>query len=243
MLFLGIDLGWVNGASGVAELRFVDRRLVLADLRLAARHDDVVAWVDRQAGTGPAILGVDAPTIIPNATGQRRGERELNAAFRKHLLNCHPANLGRPFAALTTRLAQRFEERGFRHADRIEAGKPGRYQIEVFPHAAIVRLFGLKHRIPYKRGAVKDRVTELKRLRELMFTLRDADPPLDLPVLPEVPNGGQARKDVEDQLDAILCAYTAAHYWFWGGARNQVFGTAETGFLVVPGTEAGTGKP
>ncbi len=239
MLFLGIDLGWVNGASGVASLRFAGERLVLEDLRLAPTHDDVAAWVEAQAGEGPAILGIDAPTVIPNATGQRQGERELNAVFRKHLLNCHPANLGRPFAALTTGLAKRFEARGFQHADNIAPRKPGRYQIEVFPHAAIVRLFGLKHRIPYKKGSVVERVSELKRLRELMFTLRDANPPLDLPSLPEVPPGGQARKDVEDQLDAILCAYTSAHYWSWGKEKNQVFGTAKTGFLVVPGT----GKP
>lgn len=234
MIFLGIDLGWTVGASGLAALRFEDGILQLTDLRLGPTHNDVIGWVQEQAGDGPAILAIDAPTIIKNAGGQRQGERELNAVFRKHLLNCHPANLGRPFAAMTTGLADKFEARGFQHAATIEPRVPGRYQIEVFPHAVIVRLFGLPVRIPYKKGTESERRHQLNRLRNLMFGLRDLDPPLVLDNLPEIPVKGKDRKAVEDQLDAILCAYMGAHYWYWGKQRNQVFGDAETGFLVVP---------
>jgi predicted RNase H-like nuclease len=38
----------------------------------------------------------------------------------------------------------------------------------------------------------------------------------------------------EDQLDAVLCAYIAAHYWLWGEERNQILGTAADGYIVVP---------
>ena len=40
---------------------------------------------------------------------------------------------------------------------------------------------------------------------------------------------------VEDQIDAVLCAYIAAHWWFWATDRNTVYGTAEDGYIVVPG--------
>jgi len=32
--------------------------------------------------------------------------------------------------------------------------------------------------------------------------------------LPGVPNTGHL-KPVEDQIDAVLCAYIAAHWWYW----------------------------
>lgn len=64
--------------------------------------------------------------------------------------------------------------------------------------------------------------------------MKDAEPPCKLTKLPEVPAGGIARKHVEDRLDAVVCAYTGAYYWFWGSARNTVFGDAKSGFLVTP---------
>jgi pyridoxamine 5'-phosphate oxidase len=41
-------------------------------------------------------------------------------------------------------------------------------------------------------------------------------------------------KAVEDQLDALLCAYVAAHWWYWGRERNDVLGNSRTGYIVVP---------
>ena len=37
-----------------------------------------------------------------------------------------------------------------------------------------------------------------------------------------------------DQLDAVLCAYLAAHWWLWGRARNDVLGDSKTGYIIVP---------
>ena len=107
--FLGVDLGWVNGATGLAALEFRDGALHLVALELAADHEAVLAWVRAQAGDGPALVAVDAPTIIRNPSGQRPGERLLNSAFRKYGLGCHPANLGRPFAGKTNAFAAALE--------------------------------------------------------------------------------------------------------------------------------------
>ena len=236
MRFLGVDLGWVNGATGLAALEFRSGVLHLVAIELAADHECVLAWIRAQAGDGPALVAVDAPTIIRNPSGQRPGERLLNSAFRKYGLGCHPANLGRPFAGKTNAFAAALEAMGFAHAPEIQARVPGRYQVEVFPHASIVWLFGLPYRLKYKKGTVPERVVQLRRLREFLFELEKADPPcLVGDLLPQVPDGGAARKGVEDRLDAVICAYTAAHYWWWGPERNRVFGDGETGFLVVPG--------
>jgi len=234
MLFLGIDLGWVNGATGLAALRLREDRVHLTDLALAADHSAVLKWIREQTAGEAALIAIDAPTIIRNAKGQRPGERELNAAVRRYGLNCHPANLGRPFAEKTNAFSQALQAAGFDHAAHIQPRRPGRYQIEVFPHASIVKFFGLDYRLKYKKGTVAERVVQLGRLRRMIYTLRRADPRCVLPKLPAIPAGGMARKHVEDQLDAIVCAYTGAHYWFWGDARNCVYGDARSGFLVVP---------
>src|SRR5207302_7864791 len=131
----------VNGATGLAALEFHNGSLRLRTLSLAATHIEVLAWIADQVGDGPAMIAIDAPTIIHNPTGQRPGERILNAAYRKYGLGCHPANLGRPFAGKTTAFSRALETVGFRHAAEITPQVPGRYQIEVFPHASIIHFF------------------------------------------------------------------------------------------------------
>jgi predicted RNase H-like nuclease len=114
MKFLGIDLGWTSGASGLCCLNWSDGSLHLLELDRQQAITDILNWVDKWASpTEPAMIAVDAPTLIPNATG----------------------------AAL---------------------------------------------------------------------------------------------KAVEDQLDSLICAYVAAHWWYWGSDRNWVLGDATTGYIVVP---------
>jgi len=52
--------------------------------------------------------------------------------------------------------------------------------------------------------------------------------------IPDIPTKGADLKAVEDQLDALICAYVAAHWWYWGLARNWVLGDREAGYIVVP---------
>ena len=49
--------------------------------------------------------------------------------------------------------------------------------------------------------------------------------------LPGVPNTGHL-KPVEDQIDAVLCAYIAAHWWYWAiyyAKRNTLISTEAAG--------------
>jgi predicted RNase H-like nuclease len=41
-------------------------------------------------------------------------------------------------------------------------------------------------------------------------------------------------KAVEDKLDALLAAYIAAHWWYWGRQRNEVLGNSRLGYIIVP---------
>ena len=244
MKFIGIDLGWQSGPSGLCCLELVDKSLILRwhslssgeSLDRKATFPEVFDWIERTVPTpSPAIVAIDAPTIIPNKTGMRLPERLVHKHFRKYHAGCHPANLGRPFAAGLIQFAQEIEDRGFAHAPTIQPQKEGRYQVEVFPHPATIQLFGLPRILKYKKGRLAEKALELNWLRELILTeLPKQEPPLVISELPTIPSTGKEMKAVEDQLDSLMCAYAGAYWWYWGEKRNLVMGNRITGYIIIP---------
>lgn len=231
--FLGIDLGWYGKPTGLASLAFEGDHLRLKDVTRIEATAEILAWVRDQASDGDSVVAIDAPTVIANDLGIRPCERGLNADFRRFHAGCHPANLSRPFAPYVLGFSKAIGDLGFQHAAEMPAKACGRYQLEVHPHSATVSLFGLERIVKYKKGRRAEKAAELGRLRELCLeTFPRLDPPLPLE-LPAIPNVGPT-KPVEDQIDAVICAYIAAHYWYWGRGRNTVYGTNEIGFIVVP---------
>jgi predicted RNase H-like nuclease len=248
MKFLGIDLGWTSGASGLCCLSWQDGQLQLLDLNRRQTATDILDWVDIWApATEPAVVAVDAPTLIPNATSMRVPDKLTHKHFGKYHAGCYPANLGRPYAQHTIQFGLSLESRGFAHAPTISPQKCDRYQIEVFPHPAIVHLFNLERILKYKKGKLAARRLELIKLHQyILNVLPTLEPALSLSssslrplrlcgsFLPKIPTTGTALKAVEDQLDALICAYIAAHWWYWGLERNWVLGDAASGYIVVP---------
>lgn len=237
MIFLGIDLGWQTGPSGVCSLSLTETGLSTVDLQRLDTHGDVLDWVSAQAPAAtPAMVAVDAPTIIPNPTGMRLPDRLAHKYFGKYHAGCYPANQASAFAPQLLAFGQALTEQGFAHAPTLNPQQLGRYQIEFFPHPAMVHLFGLSRILKYKKGRIAQRRQELERLRSLILKhLPHHTPYLATVDLPTIPERGPALKAVEDQLDSIVCAYGAAHWWYWGPQRNQVLGHLETGYIVVPG--------
>lgn len=235
MIFIGIDLGWQTGPSGVCCLCLKKTTLSLIALDRLDTHQEVLAWLKHQTPSGPAMVAVDAPTIIPNATGMRAPDRLAHKYFGKYHAGCYPANQTSTFAPQLIAFGQALNDCGFIHAPTLEPQQLGRYQIEFFPHPAIVHLFGLSRIIKYKKGRIAQRQQELERLRGLILQhLPHHTPGLIINDLPKIPAGGAALKALEDQLDSIVCAYGAAHWWYWGHIRNQVLGNLSTGYIVVP---------
>jgi predicted RNase H-like nuclease len=246
MKFIGIDLGWTSGASGLCCLEWSDGSLHLLDLDRQQTTTDILNWVDKWTAPGePAMIAVDAPTLIPNTTGMRLPDKLTHQHFRHYHAGCYPANLGRPFAQHTIEFGLSLEAKGFSHAPIITPQIPGRYQIEVYPHPAIVHLFGLTRILKYKKGKLSDRRSELLKLHQYILNiLPTLTPTLNLSSLcppslcgsfpQEIPTTGIALKAIEDQLDSLICAYIAAHWWYWGSDRNWVLGDATTGYIVIP---------
>ncbi len=238
MKFLGIDLGWQTGASGLCCLDLTPQGVALGEFCCLSSHAQVLDWVEAQVGIDqPALVAVDAPTLIPNETGMRLPDRLAHRYFGRYDAGCYPANRGRPFAAGLIQFSQALEAQGFRHAPILEPQQPGRYQIELFPHPATIHLFRLPRILKYKKGSLAQRRPELEKLRQYQLTrfpLLEPPLPLEEGDLPPIPTGGKAMKAVEDQLDSLTCAYAGAHWWWWGRDRNWVLGDESTGFIVVP---------
>jgi predicted RNase H-like nuclease len=232
-VFLGIDLGWYGKPSGAAAFTNAGGSLRLAEVTRIADSEALLGWVERWTGQN-TILAVDAPLVIPNEKGIRRAERELNRDWRRYHAGCHAANLGLPFAARVTAFSRALCALGFGHAEPVHRRNAGRWQLEVHPHAASVALFGLERILKYKRGLRADRARELDRLRYLLQTrLPQRKPRTEALRLPEIPARGDL-KPVEDQLDAVLCAYIAAYWWKWGASRCMYYGAPAEGYIVVP---------
>ncbi|MBR8838931.1 MAG: DUF429 domain-containing protein [Stigonema ocellatum SAG 48.90 = DSM 106950] len=241
MKFIGIDLGWKSQPSGLCCLEWADQQLQLLDLDRKEEIADILTWVEKSIQPNePAIIAVDAPTLIPNATGSRLPDKLTHKHFGKYHAGCYPANLNLPFAERTVNFGLSLESRGFTHAPTIEPQKPGRYQIEVFPHPAIVHLFNLQRILKYKKGRLHDRRLELLKLynyiTHILPTLEPSWRPCHLggSFPSEMSTTGAALKATEDKLDSLICAYVAAHWWYWGEQRNIVLGDRTTGYIVTP---------
>jgi len=160
MKFIGVDLGWKTGESGLCFLEWNNSHLQVMDITRRLSLADILDWLENHVSAEEgAMIAVDAPLLIPNATGTRLCDRLTHQYFGRYHAGCYPANLGRPFAERTVRFGKNLATRGFNHAPSLEPQKIGRYQIEVFPHPAMIHLFQLSRILKYN-----DPITHLSYL-------------------------------------------------------------------------------
>jgi predicted RNase H-like nuclease len=235
--FLGLDLAWSDrNPSGCAAL---DPAGALIDIRADLRSDaEILDWVRAQRGSC-GVIGIDMPTIVRNPAGIRACEREVAAAFRRYHAAPHPANLGRfPDGGRARRLIDTLGAEGVVEALDVRPYDARTVALEIFPHPAHVRLFGLERIFGYKKKARPwpAVLAEWSRYRAALATLAAADPPLilDERIPASVASAGYKRWD--DTLDAISCAYIAAFIWRWGSdpPHARIFGSLRDGYIVVP---------
>ena len=239
MKFIGIDLGWQSGKSGLCCLQYLDKKLKILDLDCILEIEDILNWVDNLTPLStPALIAVDAPTIIPNQTGTRLPDKLTHKYFGRYHAGCYPANLNRPFAQRTVKFGISLEAKEFIHAPTIKPQQLGRFQIEVFPHPAIVNLFQLEKILKYKKGRLAERKLELLKLHQYIINvLPNLEPALVISnnfLDTEKINSMTTLKTTEDKLDSLICAYIGAYWWYWGQTKNLVLGNYTTGYIVVP---------
>jgi len=243
---VGVDLAWGRRArSGLCAVRPDGS---VAASAAVVTDDEIVDWIDRH-GPEPAVVGFDAPLVVLNVSGRRGCEALVSRAFGPQGAGCYPSN--RSMAAFAdggraAGLARRMNLA----VDPVDADRTGRGQaVEVFPHSALVALFGLPTRLMYKGGrgrAVELRRAEMGRLVALLETLSEREPALHVASGPRWPGlraavAAAARhadlERVEDELDAHVCAYVArclAADRTDGGCRVRVLGEWASGAIVTP---------
>ncbi|MFQ5816690.1 MAG: DUF429 domain-containing protein [Terriglobia bacterium] len=239
---IGIDLAWsYRNATGLAALHLypASARMEFVESRMVQTNEEILAWVERhrQATT---VVGIDAPIIAPNPAGIGRPcDGEVTSAFGRYHAGTYPAN--REKCRRPIKLRRQLRHRGFNPDPESAPRQRGCWQVEVFPHPAQIVLFNLPRILKYKKGRVEQRRKGLKQLAahirrdltRLRPRLRSSD---SLQQLCAVNSSlrGQALKHREDQLDALLCAYIAGHFWFWGDKRWRIFGNVRSGCIVCP---------
>jgi predicted RNase H-like nuclease len=231
MRFAGIDLGWSGAPSGLAVMSVRRDRLQLEHL---SRPDSHQAVLD-QLPSGSCFAAVDAPLIITNTAGMRSADRLAHSLFSRHHAGAYPIHLQMPIAQPLVAFSASLKTQSFSLTIPRAPQHESRHAFEVYPNAAMVRLFSLDRILPYKKGPLSQRRDGLATFRNLLGNaLAQRRPSFQSAKLPEVPTSGKDLKACEDMLDAILCAYIAAHYWYWGLARNNILGDESTGFIVNP---------
>lgn len=238
MYYVGVDLAWgERQPTGVAVLD-ADGRLVAVG---AARGDDEIVDLLAPYVEGDCLVALDAPLIVRNPTGNRPAEAALNKDFARFDAGAHPSNTGKPEFRDQPRAARVASRLGLDINPR--SGR-ARRAIEVYPHPATVALFRLGRTLKYKNKPGRDLErlrAELLALVHLVEGMADADPALHVDGPPwralRSAVEGAARKSelrvVEDQVDAVVCAYIG----LFADRRPQdttTYGDLETGYIVTP---------
>lgn len=233
MYFVGLDLAWgERSQTGVA---VVDSDGKLHYVGSATEDTGIVAAIAPYV-EGDCIVAIDAPLIVPNATGHRPAEKALNRDFQRFDAGARPAFNEKP---------EFKHPRGARIAEALNLSfTPGTFRtaIEVYPHAASVVLFDLRKTLKYKRGAFEDRQRELLKLMTHIEDLDGATPRLrvnrsvtwvELRRRVEAATRPVQLDRDEDPVDAVLCAYVAL-FWDTRPEDVTIYGEFASGAIVTP---------
>jgi predicted RNase H-like nuclease len=238
---LGVDLAWrERGRTGLCAIEG-DRVL---DSTTLGGDDEIVAWIERWAGD-EVLVAIDAPLVVANASGRRPCEAVFGHVYAAAHAAAYPANLALPAFRSGVRAWEIARKTGL-SVDPAATARGRRCAIEVYPHAALVSLFGLARTLKYKYKpgrSLDERVGAFARLLVHLETLRTFVPPLDVRTAPrwaalreavtERPTAaGLAR--IEDELDAYVCAYVGLYHTAWEGTRSLTVGDGVAGYIVTP---------
>ncbi len=241
--FIGIDLAWRNdkNPSGGAVL-IGDRRCArLIDVNTSLRTFSAVhAYIEHHANVS-TIVAIDAPLVITNRKGQRECETLVGKHYAARQASCHSSNLTLYPQAAGVHLASTLVSQGFRHAPDVPHPESERVILEVYPHPALIELFQLPSIIKYKKMGVARKRGGQRELQQRLRELAGLTPPLestpklsDYLALDTNSLQGVNLKANEDGLDAIICAYIAYYYWYWGLRGMHLFGNVDSGYVIVP---------
>ncbi len=238
MQIAGIDLAWQSRKNSTAVVIGKLQGIELTLSNISVGVFSINSIVNQLAGdTSVQGVAIDAPLIIKNKTGQRHCEKFLSREYGARKASCHAANTALYPDSDSVCLAEILESKGFKHLGTTS----GKWQIECYPHPALIELFGLEERHSYKKGKVDDKKNGQVSLAKMLLALAKSKT-LSLHVPTEFTEpfdeghirglSGAKLKQNEDILDAVICVYVAGLYA--SGVTKKIFGDATTGYIYVP---------
>ena len=238
-VFTGFDSAWgANNTGAICELVLQDDgSLTLRENHpIPANWDDAIGLVGQELDVVLKVWAIDQPICVANESGCRPVEADLAKALIADFgCGAHSSNRSNPCwradAPIWNLITALQRNDYYQHPMAIPAARQGRYYFECYPHPAILGLFDLDHILKYKlRHRNRNDWQELLRLlRELASG--------DLPIanIRSFATERLLQNQVnENKLDAIICAYAAAHWWKYGTKRSTMIGDTTTGYIVTP---------
>lgn len=215
-IFIGIDLAWgEKNLSGFCALELSTsqitskHKLKILDLKLIKSIDEIVQEIDKYKER-QVYVGVDAPLVIPNKTGNRDIEKDFNKDFSKYKISMLPANrnlLTKYSPKIRSEeLYKELETKGFKRdyaSDKVI--------FEVYTHSTIAMLWNDHKILPYKRKKGRDTTFIKEQLGIYKKYLKKSISSHNIFKEDISLFKGQKIKNYEDKLDAITCAYSIYH--------------------------------
>jgi len=235
--YLGLDLAWApRHSSGGAVMEPTEDGVQLISSASLRAHEDILSWIVRNRGRGHCVLAVNAPLIVENTNGSRPCDQLVTQHFSSHGVDDYQVNLVN--ASHPRTIARALGRMGF---DPNPLGEGDR-MVETYNQATQVLLFDLERPIRLKSGPVGARKDAVDRFRDAMHDqLGDAmpflldSPALDELLMADLPSSNGSRVgELEERLQATLCAYTAAYLDIRGPEDCAYLGDQDTGYVLLP---------
>ncbi|RUO55525.1 DUF429 domain-containing protein [Pseudidiomarina homiensis] len=238
MILAGIDLAWTGkNPTAIAYGSLEGDTLTVTSIAHGLMTPSQISNDLLQGKV--AGVAIDAPLIIRNQTGMRECELSIGREFGSRKASCMPSNLEKYPDHPAVELSSQLTSLGFNHLN-----SKNKWQVECYPHPAIINIFGLPERLKYKKKKgmrVADQQYGLHRLGTLLRSLASSKVlKLKIPNYMQVTDfkfdqeynlSGKALKAHEDKLDAIVCLYVAALHAI---KQTDLYGSASDGYIVVP---------
>jgi predicted RNase H-like nuclease len=232
---VGIDLAWGEKESdGVCIIRgYRDSGSIVATA-LTKGDAELLGWLDKHVPTTHcSLLIIDAPLIISNWTGCRPVEKEISSEYWKSHACCHSSNTSNPNSARPLRVAKLLKENGY-DID-FDLRKSSRLAAETYPHAGMVRLFYLERILKYKKGIKASINLEFSKLQaHIRKSLTTTFSKLEVSAEVDKLLSETWSQDTEEKTDALFCALVGYLHWKHKGSFSRVYGTLDTGFILLP---------
>jgi len=213
--FIGIDLAWKRrNRSYVVVLDSMANIIHSHSLSF----DEIAPFLQQHIDPSEAIIGVDAPLIVNNESGNRCTEVEFLKSYSKYKLGAYPVN-----RRLLTK------SYGLIVGEELSKILKAYELVEVYPHATILNLFNDAKVLPYKYKKGRNKAFYMEQLVRYTGFLESVTPNLDKKLF----DGSTLKtlKKYEDYLDSITCAYSL---YYANKYNYESYGSQEEGLLIVP---------